>query len=504
MKLNQLKTGAILSYVIIAVNNIVGLLYTPFMLRMMGQNEYGLYSLTSSVVAYLTVLDIGFNNAIIRYTAKYKAESKIEEQHRLFGMFFSLYCVIAIFVLLVGAILYLNVENLFDRTMKLDDLRKVKVMVILLIANIAFTFPMSIWGGIITAYENFVFQKVVNLARVILNPIAMIVMLLFGYRAVGMVVVTTLFNVITLSINAFYCIHKLNIKVKFGTFQWGLLKEVSIYSFWIFLSSLVDRLYWGSGQFVLGIFRSTVEIAIFAVAIQMQSFYTSFSYAISSLLLPKVVRLVSIKAPRKEISDFFIRISRIQFYPISLILFGFILFGRRFITLWAGSDYEPAYYMAICFMFPQLYTTMQQTGYSILQAENRVKFRAIAIFGASVLAVLIAVPVSKIFGGLGVAVCIAVGLFVGNLLVLDIYYQKKIGLNMKQFWFETMKLSIWPIVLTSLYACFLHLYPVNSNLGYLSHIAVYAIIYILGCVLFNFNMYEKNLFISPIKKIVNY
>ena len=80
MKVNQLKAGAILSYVIIAVNNIVGLLYTPFMLRMMGQNEYGLYSLVSSVVAYLTVLDLGFNNAIVRYTAKFRAEGKNEEQ----------------------------------------------------------------------------------------------------------------------------------------------------------------------------------------------------------------------------------------------------------------------------------------------------------------------------------------------------------------------------------------------------------------------------------------
>ena len=60
MAINQLKAGAFLSYVSIGLNNIVGLLYTPFMLRMMGQSEYGLYSLVASVVAYLTVLDLGF------------------------------------------------------------------------------------------------------------------------------------------------------------------------------------------------------------------------------------------------------------------------------------------------------------------------------------------------------------------------------------------------------------------------------------------------------------
>ena len=81
MAINQLKAGAFLSYVSIGLNNIVGLLYTPFMLRMMGQSEYGLYSLVASVVAYLTVLDLGFGNAIVRYTAKFRAEGKIREQY---------------------------------------------------------------------------------------------------------------------------------------------------------------------------------------------------------------------------------------------------------------------------------------------------------------------------------------------------------------------------------------------------------------------------------------
>lgn len=71
MAVNQLKIGAFLSYVSIALNNIIGLLYTPFMLRMLGQNEYGLYSLVASVVAYLTILDFGFANAIVRYTVNF-------------------------------------------------------------------------------------------------------------------------------------------------------------------------------------------------------------------------------------------------------------------------------------------------------------------------------------------------------------------------------------------------------------------------------------------------
>ena len=114
MAINQLKTGALLSYISIILNNIIGLLYTPFMLRMMGQSEYGLYSLVASVVAYLTILDFGFGNAIIRYTAKFRAENRLKEQYEMFGMFLFLYSAIGIFTLLIGLCLYFNVDFLFE------------------------------------------------------------------------------------------------------------------------------------------------------------------------------------------------------------------------------------------------------------------------------------------------------------------------------------------------------------------------------------------------------
>ena len=89
MKVDQLKAGAVLNYAIIGLNAIVGFLYTPYMLHKLGQSEYGLYSLVASVVAYLTLMDFGFGNAVVRYTAKYRAEGKQEEQNNLFGMLFS-------------------------------------------------------------------------------------------------------------------------------------------------------------------------------------------------------------------------------------------------------------------------------------------------------------------------------------------------------------------------------------------------------------------------------
>ena len=148
----QLKAGVFLSYLTLALSNIIALTYTPFMLRMMGQSEYGLYSLVASVVAYLTILDFGFGNAIIRFTAKYRAENKHEEQYSLFGMFLILYIAIGILSFIIGLVLYNNVDTLFSGSMTVEELSKARVMILLLVINISITFPLSIFPSIVIAY----------------------------------------------------------------------------------------------------------------------------------------------------------------------------------------------------------------------------------------------------------------------------------------------------------------------------------------------------------------
>ena len=202
---SQIRLGAIYSYATILVKLLVSLTYTPFMLRMMGASEYGIYSLAASIVSYLTVLDLGFGNAIVRYTSKYKAEGKEDAQAELFGTFLILYLLVGIIALLIGFGIVTNLDSLFNNNMTALEVRRTKIVLALMVVNISFTFPMSIWGSIMTAYERFVFPRVVGIIRTIVNAVVMVVLLKLGYRAVAMVIVTTLLNFATLFLNWFYC-----------------------------------------------------------------------------------------------------------------------------------------------------------------------------------------------------------------------------------------------------------------------------------------------------------
>ena len=504
MPVNQLKAGVVLNYVVIFLNTVVGLLYTPYMLRMMGQSEYGLYSLVASVIAYLTVLDLGFGNAIVRYTAKFRAEKKTEEQYEMFGMFFLLYLVIGIIAFGIGLGLYFNVGTLFGNTMTAVELDRARIMMLLLVANLAFTFPMSIWGSIIQAYEDFVFQKSLNIFRIILNTAVMICLLHFGYKAVAMVVVQTIFNVLTLVLNFIYCRKKLNIHIyfRFKHFHWGFLKEVAIYSFWIFLNAIMDRVYWSTGQFVLGAMVGTAAVAVFAIAIQLEGMYMQFSTAISSVFLPKVTAMVATNRSRKEISDLFIRTGRIQYIVLAYILSGFIIFGRQFIELWAGADYSDAYIISLLFFIPLTVPLIQNLGITILQARNEMKFRSVLYIIIALVSLAMQIVLTRYFGGIGCAMGVSGALVVGQILIMNVYYRRRQDLDIKTFWKEISKMSIIPIVLIfSSMLVIRHFFALDSWGKLILGIAAFSLVYIPLFFRFSMTDDERNLFISMFHKI---
>ena len=504
MPVNQLKAGVVLNYVVIFLNTVVGLLYTPYMLRMMGQSEYGLYSLVASVIAYLTVLDLGFGNAIVRYTAKFRAEKKTEEQYEMFGMFFLLYLVIGIIAFGIGLGLYFNVGTLFGDTMTAVELDRARIMMLLLVANLAFTFPMSIWGSIIQAYEDFVFQKSLNIFRIILNTAVMICLLHFGYKAVAMVVVQTIFNVLTLVVNFIYCRRKLNIHIyfRFKHFHWGFLKEVAIYSFWIFLNAIMDRVYWSTGQFVLGAIVGTAAVAVFAIAIQLEGMYMQFSTAISSVFLPKVTAMVATNRSRKEISDLFIRTGRMQYIVLAYILSGFIIFGRQFIELWAGAGYSDAYIISLLFFIPLTVPLIQNLGITILQARNEMKFRSVLYIIIALVSLAMQIVLTRFFGGIGCAMGVSGALVVGQILIMNVYYQRRQDLDIKTFWKEISKMSIIPIVLIfSAMLVIRHFFALDSWGKLILGIAAFSLVYIPLFFRFSMTDDERNLFISMFHKI---
>ena len=432
--MNQRRWGALLSYVNIILTVAVGLLYTPLMLRLLGQSEYGLYSLIGSVIGYLSVLDMGLGNTLVRYTAKNRVDGTAQREAEMNGLFLLVYSVIGIITLVAGAGIYANIDLLFGDTLDTEEMRRARIMMVLLIFNFALSFPFSIFASILQAYEKFIFLRVSNILRVVLNPLLVLPFLYWGYGSVMMVVVSTLLNFACLFANWFYCWRYLRVKFKRGHFSKAFLQEVAVYSFFIFLNAIMDKIYWGTGQFVLGIVSGTMQVAVYAIAMQFMMMYMNFSSAISGVLLPKVTMMVTNHASGKELTSLMIRVGRLQYLVVGYLFVMFLLVGDEFIRLWAGEGYVAAYPIVLILMGAMLVPLVQNVGISILQAMNLNRYRMTVYTICAFIALLISFPLANQYGGLGCAVATAGSLLISTGLIMNRYYAKKVKLDIVQFW----------------------------------------------------------------------
>ena len=446
--MNELKSGAALNYAVILLNIIVGLLYTPYMLRALGQSEYGMYSLVASVISCLTVLDLGLGNAVVRYTAHFRADGRAAEIPRLLGMFLAMYIGVGVLSMVCGGVLYVNFDGWFAASMTPLELHDARLMLLLLVANVAFTFPMSVFGSVLAAYERFVFPRVLQIARIVLSTALMVVLLSLGFKALALVVVQTLFNVAVLCAQMVYARSHLGVRIRFRGFDKELLRQVAVYSFWVFLSVVMDRIYWSTGQMVLAFYDGTAQVAVFAVAIQLSLLYMTFSTAISGVFLPRLTTMVAQCASDTEMSRLFLRTGRIQYMVMALVLSGFVVFGRNFVYLWAGTGYDDTYLITLIFFFALTIPMIQNVGIGILQARNRLKFRSLLYLLIASISLLMQFLLAPQYGGVGVACAIAGALLVGQGVAMNLYYHYRQKLDIQAFWRSIGRMSVVPLLMS--------------------------------------------------------
>ena len=212
---NEIKAGAMIGYINMFLNIIIALLYTPFMLKLMGESEYGLYSLIVSIISYLSILDLGFGNAMIRFVSRSQARKDNNEQ-KINGIFLFLYTIIGGIALIIGIIISSNVNLIFQDSLNNQELQKAKILVLILVFNVALSFPLSVFDSYIIANEKYKYSKLMTLFKNVTKPLLMTPLLLLGYKSISMTIVTAALNIFFHFLMLFYCLKFLKMKIHFS------------------------------------------------------------------------------------------------------------------------------------------------------------------------------------------------------------------------------------------------------------------------------------------------
>lgn len=498
----QIKWGIVLQYTQMALSTIINLIYVPIMINVLGNSEYGLYNLASSIISYLSLLSLGFGSGYIRFYSKYKAKDDSEGIKKLNGLYLIVFSIIGLIALLAGLLLSFNVNWFFNSTYSANDLHIAKVLMLFLTVNLAISFPVSIFTSYVTSQEKFIFQKLLNIGKTVLSPCLTIAVLLLGYGSIGMVFITTIISLLIDIVNIVFCFGKLKMRFKFGKIDFPLLKEIAIFSIFIAINQIIDQLNWQTDKVVLGKMINSTAVSIYAVASTIHNMFNNFSTAISSVFTPKIHKIVSENKDDKltVLTDLMIKVGRLQFFVIMLILIGFIFFGKFFVIKWAGADFVTSYYVALLLICPVAIPLIQNLGIEIRRAMNEHKIISLIMLGMAVLNVIISIFLVKVWGVLGAALGTTISL-VFNSVITNLFYKFKLKLEMGRFWKSILSIIPALIIPVAVGIVSTIVIPPTSLIEFLIQVLIFSLIYLISIYFFGFNKQEKETFKGFFKRL---
>jgi O-antigen/teichoic acid export membrane protein len=496
------KTGIILSYVFMIFEVLSTLLLTPFIIRTLGQAEYGVYKLAAGINAYLLLLDLGVGNAIVRYMSKYRAENDITSQKKFLGVATIYYSCIAVLTIAIGIVIIHIFPVAFAKGLSENEARLGQKLLWITMLNSAITLGTSAYNNVLIAYERYSVSKGYSILQIILRMILTYWALKAGMGSVGIVSVNLLMTVLCRGFFVCYVFKVLKLKPQFHGINLRFVKEIVTYSTWILIQMTATQINVTADQMLLGslVASSASLIAIYGVGSQIVTYFQSIGNAFTGVLMPGVVRLVEGGSTSQQLNDEMVRIGRIIFMVLGMIWGCFLLYGKQFIILWAGTENVEAYYVTSILITAYLIILTQSIGTQVLWAQNAHKEQAILKLTIVIVNVVLTILLIQWKPLIGATIGTFLSLMLGDVLTMNIIFKRKIGISLKVYYTNLLK-GLLPCLIILISSGLLVIkIPVMGWGGFVLKVAISCAIYAGSLWLIGMNRYEHRLALSLIKR----
>lgn len=496
----EMRVGMLLNYLSMALEGIIIFAFNPFIIRELGQENYGVYSLMNSFTGYLSVFEFGLGTTIIRYISKYNEEKNDTTKESFLSIIFGIYFLIALLIIIVCVILYFSLNNIFSGSLSLEQIKLAKRLFIIISASITLTTIGSVFSAIISGYEKFIFSRSVVLVTTLLNALLTLGVLIISPTAELLSMITLVVSFTSILLNSIYVFYKLKIKIKIQKFNNVLFKEIFKFSIFIFIQTLINQIYWRLDQLIIGISltNAAIPLAIYAVAMKINDLTLAFTTVINRYQLPTITRMVVNKD--KKLTDYLGKISRFVAILYFAIIIGFIFYGKQFINIYAGRGYEKAFPIVLIIIISASFSRIHGTGSDVLKAKNEHGMYTLIVFFSALINVILTVLFIKSYGILGAACATAISVIIGNTFSYYWCLNKKANINIKKLFKITFKSFPIVIILSILFNCLLLFINSNNIFIYLLKCFLFLIFYLILIYIFILDEGTKKKIMLKLKK----
>lgn len=496
------KSAVMLSYISIVLQALSTMVLTRIYLNTLGDDAYGLYQMIYSVAQYILILDLGINTVMVRYISEFEALGDRKKVENFAFHFTLIVTAVSAAIILIGIIVNVNIENIY-RNLTAEEYVISHQLFRIMIIQLVFTVISHYFHGICEAYDRFTFVRAVSVIQIILNFILIIVFLKCGMGILGITFANTVVIVLNVLVTAIYAFTVVKFKIKFHYWDLPMLRPAFVLMLAMLLQAVVGHVNSSVDKTILGIMATKTDVVVYSIAATIVTMFNTIPTTISSVFQPSATRIIVKGAGRKELTDFVIKPGRLQFMLIGGFIAAFTVFGKDFIECWAGKGKTDAWLYVLVILVPNSVPLMQNICLAILNAKDKRIFRSIILAGMTLINIGLTIVLIKLIGPLGAPLATGISYVIGHGILMNIYYEKRINLDVKRM-FAGIFSKIWICVLLSFVLSLpLVLWKCNGSwIVFIAKSIIYCIVYAALLYLIGANESEKQMLYSMIRKVL--
>lgn len=451
MNKDEVKYGIILSYLLVAVNVISGLAFTPYLVHRLGNSQYGLYEIIVALASNLSILSFGMSDCVVKFVSTYRNNGDREKESEVIGCILKLLCVSALLAFFVCIIVYRKFDVVYAESLTPNEMADGKLLFIVSAINLVMSLPGSVFSCVLTAYEKFATTRMLNISRVVLRIVLIVLCLNISNSAMTVLVIDTLLNIALIVFNYFVMKVSLGCSVSLKTTDKGMYKTIFSFSAYTVFFLIAREVQWQTDKTIIGLRLNTEMVTIYAAGSKISAMFNQLGYTLSGLYLPRAISIEKNNPTEKKYRLFIVGMGRIVFPIIMIVYIGYFFLGLPFIELWMGEGYESAFYSSFIMMTSLLVPILLDSGIAITKAKDKQGVIAISWFLSSTINIVLTWIVVLRLGIIGASLMTLVTSYLINVFVLLCVLKRETGLKVLKTFIEIFRGYLLPLVMSVSY-----------------------------------------------------
>lgn len=421
---------------------VLAIVVTPILVRGLGKEAYGTWTLVTSSVLYYSILQFGLARAAVKFVAEAHAAGDLPRARRTISTSFIALSGPASLLIVLSPGLALLFTAIFD----LPDAYKHAAMLLVVLSTVDFAIgmPCDSFGAALVGLQRYDLLNATATAVALLQATSWAIIVAFDGGLIALGVATITFSLAG-NLARYLMVRKLlrEIPIRPSTFDRRLVRPLLSMSSWIALSEAVEIITIRIDPLVVALVSGIEAVAVYTVGQKLSAFVERLTGPALAMFFPHAAAL-SASGDHDAIRRTLFLGTRLAMgltIPLAVVI---SVLATPALDAWVGSGFDGAALVVVFLSLTTLVVSVPRVGIYILRGLGDVSFVAKIGVVEALVNITASVVLGRMMGIEGVALGTLIGVTINHLFVLLPYVCRQ------------LRVSLWALMLTIVRA---HLLP---------------------------------------------